>query len=144
VPGTYDITAKQLASICFVKSDKNEEHELKVLSTIPDNIEGRGNRVKLQPGLVLVKLDGKTVRRDNELPPILRTASADPDDGPLKQGDDKEAVQCTLELEGTAEFCLCRVYSEFCQICRGCKSEGTIDPSDFNPRRHLQVSAQCT
>jgi hypothetical protein len=114
VPGTYDITEKQLTSICFVKSGKNEEHESKVLPTsaIPD-IEGRGNRTKLQEGPVLVKLDSKTVRRDNELPPILRTVSADPDDGPLKKGDDKEEVQCTLELEGTAEFCLCRVYSEF-------------------------------
>ena len=78
MPGTYDITAKQLTSICFVKSDKNE-HELKVLSTIPDNIEGRGNRVRLQEDLVLVKLDGKTVRRDNELPLILRKVTSDPD-----------------------------------------------------------------
>ena len=81
-----------------MKSDKNE-HELKVLSTIPDNIEGRGNRVRLQEDLVLVKLDGKTVRRDNELPLILRKVSGDPDAGPLKKGDDKEEVQCTLELE---------------------------------------------
>ena len=96
-----------------MKSDKNE-HKLKVLSTIPDNIEGRGNRVRLQEDLVLVKLDGKTVRRDNELPLILRKVTSDPDAGPLKKGDDKEEVQYTLELEGTAEFCLCRVYSEFC------------------------------
>jgi hypothetical protein len=118
VPGTYDITAKQLTSIRFVKSAKNEEFELKVepTSTIPD-IEGRGNRVKLQEGLVLVKLDGKTVRRDNELPLVLRKdrkVSAGPDDGRLKKGDDKEEALYSLELKGTAEFCLCRVYSEFC------------------------------
>ena len=93
-----------------MKNDKNAELELKVLSTstIPD-IEGRGNRVKLQEGLALVKLNGKTVRRDNDVPEILRKdreVSSDPDDGPLKKGDDKEEVQHTLELEGTAAFCL--------------------------------------